>query len=101
MNFDAYPQLTFEKPDTDTFQNLSLAYEALRKGGNMACILNAANEITVEAFLKDRITFLQIAEINALTMQRASYIAHPALTDYIESNTEAREIAADIIKNVS
>lgn len=101
MNFDAYPQLTFEKPDTDTFQNLSLAYEALRKGGNMACILNAANEITVEAFLKDRITFLQIAEINALTMQRASYISHPALTDYIESNTEAREIAADIIKNVS
>jgi 1-deoxy-D-xylulose-5-phosphate reductoisomerase len=101
MNFDAYPQLTFEKPDTDTFQNLSLAYEALRKGGNMACILNAANEITVEAFLKDRITFLQIAEINALIMQRASYIAHPALTDYIESNTEAREIAADIIKNVS
>ncbi|MFN5920077.1 MAG: 1-deoxy-D-xylulose-5-phosphate reductoisomerase, partial [Bacteroidota bacterium] len=101
MNFSAYPQLTFEKPDTETFQNLGLAYDALRQGGNMACILNAANEVTVDAFLKDQISFLQIAEINALTMQRASFVSNPALSDYIESNTEARELAADIVKNVS
>jgi 1-deoxy-D-xylulose-5-phosphate reductoisomerase len=97
MDFEKFSQLTFEKPDTDTFMNLNLAYKALNDGGNMACILNAANEVTVEAFLKDKISFLQIAEINALTMQRTGYIKQPTLDDYIKTNAEARKVAADII----
>ncbi|MCW8941488.1 MAG: 1-deoxy-D-xylulose-5-phosphate reductoisomerase, partial [Flavobacteriales bacterium] len=77
FNFMDYPELTFEKPDTETFLNLQLAFNALEKGGNMACILNAANEVAVEAFLKDKIKFLDIAEINQKCMEQVTFIAQP------------------------
>ena len=92
-----YPELTFEKPDTETFFNLQLAYHALEKGGNTACILNAANEIAVDAFLKDKITFLQIAEINQQCMEKTNFIAPPTYEDYVATNTQARSIAKELI----
>ncbi len=98
FNFLDYPQLTFEKADTTTFQNLNLAYEAMQKGGNAACILNAANEITNKAFLDEKIGFLDIARINAHCMDRSTFIAKPTLEDYIGSNEEARRIAEELTK---
>src|SRR5690606_27232442 len=97
FEFMNYPELTFEKPDTETFFNLQLAYHALEKGGNTACILNAANEIAVDAFLKDKITFLQIAEINQQCMEKANFIAHPTYEDYVATNTQARSIAKELV----
>jgi 1-deoxy-D-xylulose-5-phosphate reductoisomerase len=89
--------LTFEEPDKDTFRNLALAYEAMNNGGNMACILNAANEIAVEAFLKDKIKFLQIAELNEKCMQKVNFIQKPSLQDYIETDAETRKVAASLV----
>jgi 1-deoxy-D-xylulose-5-phosphate reductoisomerase len=98
MSFAEISTLTFEKPDPETFRNLSLAYEALNKGGNLACILNAANEITVEAFLKDKIKFLQIAELNEKCMNAISFIKNPTLDDYVNTDLETRKIATSFIK---
>ena len=98
MSFKEINTLTFEEPDLETFRNLGLAYEAMKMGGNKACILNAANEITVEAFLQDKIKFLQIAEINETTMNKVAFIKKPTLNDYIDSNKEARELAQSLIK---
>ncbi len=92
-------ELTFETPDTDTFRNLALAYEALKLGGNMPCILNAANEIAVSAFLNDTIRFLDIASVIEQIMQKASYIKNPLLEDYFMSDQETRKITEEIIKN--
>ncbi|MBW7844233.1 MAG: 1-deoxy-D-xylulose-5-phosphate reductoisomerase [Bacteroidia bacterium] len=97
MNFKNYSTLTFEEPDMQTFRNLKLAYEAMNKGGNMACILNAANEIAVDAFLKDKINFLGIMKLNEKCMQKVSFIAKPTLEDYIETDIETRKIAKDLI----
>ena len=97
FNFIDYPQLTFEKPDTDTFLNLSLAYQALEKGGNLACVLNAANEITVQAFLNDKIKFLEIAEINQKCMQQIPFIKSPTYEDYVFTDTETRKLAKSLI----
>jgi 1-deoxy-D-xylulose-5-phosphate reductoisomerase len=97
FNFMDYPQLTFEQPDTDTFLNLKLAYQALEKGGNLACILNAANEIAVDAFLKDKITFLQIATINQECMEKVAFIQHPTYEDYIKTNELARQLALTLV----
>jgi len=90
--------LTFEQPDFETFQNLSLAYEALRKGGNMPCILNAANEIAVEKFLKDEITFLEMPDLIAECMVKIPYLALPTLDDYIQSDKETRMLARTFSK---
>ncbi len=98
MNFKNYSTLTFEEPDMQTFRNLKLAYEAMNKGGNMACILNAANEIAVDAFLKDKINFLGIMKLNEKCMQKVSFIAKPTLEDYIETDIETRKIAKDLIR---
>ncbi len=98
FNFLDYPNLTFEEPDKETFKNLALAYEALEKGGNLACILNAANEIAVEAFLNDKIMFLQIAEINQKCMESIPYIQHPTYEDYVKTNDETRVFAEGLIK---
>ena len=92
-------ELTFETPDIKTFHNLALAYEALKLGGNMPCILNAANEIAVGAFLNDIIRFLDIANVIEQSMQKASYIKNPLLEDYFSSNAETRKITEEIIKN--
>lgn len=89
--------MTFEEPDTDKFRNLAFAFDAANKGGNMPCIVNAANEIVVEAFLKEKIGFLEMSDIIEKTMQRASFIQKPTYDDYVLSNTEAREMATSLI----
>ncbi|MBO5182572.1 MAG: 1-deoxy-D-xylulose-5-phosphate reductoisomerase [Paraprevotella sp.] len=89
--------LTFEEPDTERFRPLALAYEALRRGGNMPCILNAANEVVNRAFLEDRVGFLRMSDIMEQTMQRASFLASPTLDDYFRTDAEARRIAAELL----
>lgn len=95
FNFLDYPTLTFEKADTDTFRCLALAYSALEQGGNMPCILNAANEEAVARFLKDEITFLQIAEVVEKAMQKISFVATPTLEDFLQSDQDARMFVRD------
>jgi len=90
--------LTFEEPDVKTFRNLILATEALNKGGNLPCVLNAANEIAVFAFLRNRIGFLDMTDLVERTMQHVPFIAHPTLEEYFESDGEARNFAASLIK---
>lgn len=90
--------LTFEKPDLDKFRCLALAYEALKKGGNMPCILNAANEIVNEGFRKDQCSFLQMAEIIEKTMQKADFEPVPQLSTYFESDAQARRIATELMQ---
>jgi 1-deoxy-D-xylulose-5-phosphate reductoisomerase len=97
MNFRKYPQLSFEEPDYKTFRNLGLAMEALQKGGNSACILNAANEIAVWAFLKNRIGFLDITHVVEKTMEKVQYLPQPSLQEYFDSDGEAREFAASLL----
>jgi len=92
-----YPNLTFEKPDTTVFRNLSLAYEALDKGGNTPCILNAANEIAVEAFLKETIRFTDLSNIIETTIETVSHIKKPTVDDLTETDTVARVTAKNII----
>ncbi len=99
FSFADYPQLTFEKADLQIFRNLSLAYQALNKGGNMPCILNAANEIAVDAFLKKQISFLQISIVIEECMTSCSYVAKPNLDDYILSDQETRIFSKNIINN--
>ena len=96
-DFRSVRSLTFEDPDVKTFRNLALATEALEKGGNLACVMNAANEIAVFAFLRNRINFLDMTNIIEKTMQQVSFIQHPTLEDYFESDAAARNFAADQI----
>lgn len=91
-------QLTFEEPDTKTFRNLILATDALFKGGNLPCVLNAANEIAVYAFLRNRISFLDMTDLIEKTMEAIPFIEHPTLEEYFESDAEARNFAASAIK---
>jgi 1-deoxy-D-xylulose-5-phosphate reductoisomerase len=93
FNFLNYPSLTFEQPDTETFRNLGLAFEALGKGGNAPCVLNAANEVAVDAFLHDRIGFLAMSDLIAHCMQKVSFIEKPGYEDYVNSDTETRKQA--------
>ena len=90
--------LTFEDPDLRTFRNLALAMDALNKGGNLPCVMNAANELAVYAFLRNRIGFLEITDVIEKTMDRIPFIDEPSLEEYFESDGEARNFAADIIK---
>ncbi|HVW59593.1 MAG TPA: 1-deoxy-D-xylulose-5-phosphate reductoisomerase [Puia sp.] len=90
--------LSFEEPDVKTFRNLTLATEALFKGGNVPCVLNAANEIAVFAFLRNRIGFLDMTDLVERTMQQVPFIEHPTLEEYYQSDGEAREFAASLIK---
>lgn len=99
FNFFEYPTFTFEKPDLETFKCLQLAFDAIEKGGNIPCALNAANEISVQAFLNDEIKFLDIARINENAMNRISFIKQPSLDDYIQTNTEVRFYAKELVKN--
>jgi 1-deoxy-D-xylulose-5-phosphate reductoisomerase len=91
-----YPNLTFEKVDNQVFRNLDLAYEAMRAEGVAACFLNAANEIAVEAFLEDRITFVDIFKINSAVLAKAPSILSPTYDDYVLSDLEARRLATKI-----
>jgi len=97
FDFTKYPSLTFEKPDLNTFKNLALAYEALDKKGNMACILNAANEITVQAFLEDKIGFIEIQKYNEKAMEKVSFIEKPSYDDYVNTDNETRTITLELI----
>lgn len=98
FNFMDYPQLTFEQPNREVFRNLDLAFKAMEMKGTAACILNAANEVTVEAFLNDRIGFLDIGRINEETMLQVNSVATPQYEDYVESDRLAREFAKGLIK---
>jgi 1-deoxy-D-xylulose-5-phosphate reductoisomerase len=98
FDFINYPNLTFEKPDLETFRNLSLAFEALKKGGNMPCILNAANEVAVDAFLRDKIGFLEMSDVIEFCMQTINFIEKPSLEDYIETDKSTRQAALNKIK---
>ncbi len=100
FNFLDYPKLTFEKPDRVVFKNLDLAFKAMEMEGTAACILNAANEITVEAFLNDKIKFLEIAKINEKTLLNVNSIQKPAYEDYVESDKLAREYALSLIHEI-
>ena len=98
FNFLDYPQLTFEQPDRKTFRNLDLAYQAMEMEGTAACILNAANEVTVDAFLKEQISFLDIAKINEETLKQCPSIMKPEYEDFVQSDAEARKIALSLIQ---
>ena len=97
LDFSAMKELTFEQPDTNRFRCLALAYEALNRGGNMACIVNAANEVVVSAFLHDRIPFLRMSEVIEQAMSKVSFIQTPAYEDYVATDAEARCIAESLI----
>jgi 1-deoxy-D-xylulose-5-phosphate reductoisomerase len=100
FNFLNYPQLTFEQADTKTFRNLALAFEAMNKGGNAACVLNAANEIAVEAFLKDKIGFLQMSDLVEKCLSSVSFIKNPGYDDYVATDLETREMAKEMFKTL-
>lgn len=97
FSFSECNQLTFEKPDLELFRNLSLAYEALGKGGNMPCIMNAANEVVVEAFLNNRTGFMEMTGIIEKTMGKVEFIQHPSIEDYQETDREARSVALEML----
>lgn len=97
VDFTKLPNFTFEPPDMETFRNLALAFEALNKEGNMPCVLNAANEIAVEAFLNDKIKFLQIPDVVEKCMQELFFVKKPTLEDYITTDQETRIKATQII----
>jgi 1-deoxy-D-xylulose-5-phosphate reductoisomerase len=98
FDFEKYPSLTFEKPDTETFRNLALAFAALDRGGNMPCVLNAANEVAVAEFLKDRIGFLEMSDIVEQCLMKSDYIREPRLEDYVETDKLTRVRANELIK---
>jgi len=100
FNFLDYPQLTFEKLDEDIFRSVSLAYRAMKEGGSLPCVLNAANEVAVDVFLKGGIGFLQMFDVIEKTMDGVEFISHPTLDDYLELDKKAREFAGNYIKKL-
>ena len=97
LDFSKMTELTFEQPDTNRFRCLALAYEALNRGGNMACIVNAANEVVVSAFLHDRISFLRMSEVIEKAMEKVTFIQTPTYEDYVATDAEARRVAENLI----
>ncbi|MDR0973940.1 MAG: 1-deoxy-D-xylulose-5-phosphate reductoisomerase [Prevotellaceae bacterium] len=97
LDFTQHPQLTFEQPDVRRYPCLGLLYEAMRQAGNMPCVVNAANEVAVEAFLNGHLPFLSIADVIEKTMGRTAYLAHPDYDDYVATDTEARRIAQELL----
>jgi 1-deoxy-D-xylulose-5-phosphate reductoisomerase len=97
FNFLDYPNLSFEQADLKTFRNLQLAFDTMHRGGNAACILNAANEIVVEAFLQEKVGFVQMSDLIEDTLQKCTFVAQPTLEDYIASDAEARRITTNNI----
>ncbi|SOD88205.1 1-deoxy-D-xylulose-5-phosphate reductoisomerase [Spirosoma fluviale] len=100
FNFMDYPSLTFEQPDLKTFRNLQLAFDALKLGGNAPCIINAANEIAVDAFLNDHISFLEISEIIELCLNKIAFVKTPTYEDYVQTDEETRRLALERIKSL-
>jgi 1-deoxy-D-xylulose-5-phosphate reductoisomerase len=101
LDLGKYPTLSFAEPDPERFRNLSLAYQALKQGGNMPCIMNAANEAAVSAFLSGKIGFLQMPDVVEYTMEKTEYFASPGLGFLETSNTRARTIAQNYINELS
>jgi len=97
FDFTKYPSLTFEQPDTETFRNLQLAFEAMDKGGNLPCIMNAANEIAVEAFLQDKIGFLEMSDLIENCMSKVDFIQKPSIDDYIQTDQATRRLAQTLV----
>lgn len=97
FTFADYSSLTFEQPDLSTFRNLQLAFDALGRGGNMPCIINAANEVAVDAFLHDRVSFLGISDVIEAAMQRVSFVENPTYDDYVATDKETRRLATETI----
>ena len=100
FDFSNYPSLTFEKPDTETFRNLALAFDALTRGGNMPCVLNAANEVAVAGFLKDSVGFLEMSDIVERCLSKMDYVLNPSYEDYVNTDKETRVRALEMIKSV-
>ncbi len=97
FSFFDYSNLTFEEPDMKTFKNLSLAYHAMRRGGNMPCVLNAANEVAVSAFLKNKISFLNMSDLIANCMEKITFVANPGIDDYVNTNEQAKILAEKLL----
>ena len=100
FDFLNYPHLTFEKADQETFKNLALAFDAMKLGGNAPCLLNAANEVAVAAFLEQKIGFTQMSEVIEYALTKGTAIANPSIADYCDSDAEARELAMTCIKKI-
>ncbi|QJW91944.1 1-deoxy-D-xylulose-5-phosphate reductoisomerase [Spirosoma taeanense] len=100
FNFLDYPSLTFEQPDVKTFRNLQLAFNALDRAGNAPCIINAANEVAVEAFLHDQIGFMEISDVIESCLASATFVEHPAYDDYVRTDDETRRLATERIKTL-
>lgn len=98
FDFGQYPSLTFEKPDTETFRNLALAFEALQRGGNAPCVLNAANEVAVSEFLNDRIGFLDMPDLVGECLEKVAFVPTPTLEDYVVADHETRKKALELVK---
>lgn len=98
FDFSDYSTLTFEKPEMEKFRGIALAYESIEKGGNMPCILNAANEVAVAAFLRNKIGFLEIYNVIEQSMQRVDFIKHPDMDEYLHTDKETRKLADSLIK---
>jgi 1-deoxy-D-xylulose-5-phosphate reductoisomerase len=98
FDFSKYPSLTFEKPDTESFRNLALAFEALSRGGNAPCVLNAANEVAVAEFLNEKVGFLEMTDLVAECLAKMNFIAKPSLDDYLQTDKETRIKAKELIK---
>jgi 1-deoxy-D-xylulose-5-phosphate reductoisomerase len=99
FDFSKYPSLTFEKPDTESFRNLALAFDALSRGGNMPCVLNAANEVAVAEFLSEKVDFLQMTDLVEECLGKMNFIAKPSLEDYLQTDKETRIKALEFIRN--
>lgn len=100
FDFINYPNLTFEKPDTETFRNLELAFEALKMGGNAPCIINAANEVAVSGFLNNEVGFLTMSDVIEMCLQKIAFIKQPSLADYLNTDKETRILAQNLIQQM-
>src|SRR5690606_31032761 len=98
FDFAAYPALTFEQPDTETIRNLALAYHAMERGGNMPCVLNAANEVAVDQFLQQKVGFLEMSDIVERCLSKMDYIKTPSYDDYVETDLKTRAVALELMK---
>ena len=98
FDFGLFPSLTFEQPDIETFRNLKVAFEAMTRGGNAPCIINAANEVAVDAFLHDRVSFLGISDVIEECLGRVTFVSKPTYDDYVRTDEETRRVASERIK---
>lgn len=98
FDFRDFPKLSFEQPDYKTFRNLALAKDAMFNGGNTACVMNAANEVVVQSFLQNRISFIEMSDVIEQVMGRVAFVEHPDLEDYIDADRLARVYASELVK---